>query len=96
LARKRSRVRQQEFAFRTWGGARKGAGRKPAGARAGVSHRARPALAARHPVHVTVRLRAGLPSLRRRATREVIERAMALGAERFGFRLVHCCGRDGA
>jgi len=44
--------------------------------------------AARHPVHVTARIRAGLPSLRREATRALLELALARGADRFGFRLV--------
>ena len=81
------RVRQHDFTFRGWGGARPGAGRKPTGARPGVRHREREVLSARHPLHVTVRLRAGLPSLRREATRHAIERAFSSGAERFGFRL---------
>ena len=87
MARRRRRVRQHELAFRGWGGARPGAGRKPKGARAGVSHAARPALSAHHPVHATVRLRAGLPSLRRDSTRAVVERAIAAGSGRAGFRL---------
>jgi REP element-mobilizing transposase RayT len=36
-----------------------------------------------------LRLRAGLPSLRRERARLAIERAFSLGAERAGFRLVH-------
>ena len=47
------------------GGRRAGAGRKPNGPEAGVDHRTRAALASRFPVHVTVKLRAGLPRLRR-------------------------------
>jgi putative transposase len=39
-------------------------GRKPNGPRAGVSHLRRPAHCHRHPLHVTVRVRQGLPSLR--------------------------------
>jgi putative transposase len=39
-------------------------GRKPNGPRAGVSHLRRPVHCHRHPVHVTVRVREGLPSLR--------------------------------
>ena len=42
------------------GGRRAGAGRKPKGEKAGVSHRERAALAMRFPVHVTVKLRQGL------------------------------------
>ncbi|MCU0866380.1 MAG: hypothetical protein MUC36_21560, partial [Planctomycetes bacterium] len=50
----------------THGGRRAGAGRKPNGDRAGVPHDTRSALAARFPVHVTVKLREHLPPLRRR------------------------------
>ncbi len=60
----RERVRQVEFGFANWGGKRKGAGRKPKGEKAGVSHAKRPALVARFPVHVTLKLVQGLPSLR--------------------------------
>ena len=89
MARSRRQVEQHELEFRSWGGARRGAGRKPSSERARVSHRARPTVAARHPRHVTVRLRDGLPSLRNDVTRRVLERAFTRGAERFGFRLVH-------
>ena len=82
-------MRQHEMSFRSWGGARRGAGRKPSGERARVSHDARPALAARHPVHVTTRVCAGLPNLRRDAARRAIERAISRAAERLGARLVH-------
>src|SRR5262245_29007489 len=85
----RAVLRQGSLFERGWGGARRGAGRKPQGARPGVPHRPRAALAARHPVHVTVRVRTGLPSLRGAQVRPVIFTALAAGAERFGFRLVH-------
>ena len=49
----------------TWGGRRAGAGREPLPGRRRVSHRRRPIHDARCPVHVTLRVRAGLPSLRR-------------------------------
>jgi REP element-mobilizing transposase RayT len=75
--------------FTSWGGARRGAGRKPKGERASVSHVARPALAARHPVHVTLRLRAGFPNLRRDPARRAIERVIACAADHLGARLVH-------
>jgi putative transposase len=45
------------------GGWRKGAGRKP-GPRPGVQHRRRPIHRAVNPVNLTLRARAGLPSLR--------------------------------
>ena len=79
---------QQTFGFVRWGGKRKGAGRKPKGERAGVSHKTRTRFAARFPVHVTVRLRKGLPSLRRKRAWRVLRRCFAKGGERFGFRLI--------
>ena len=79
----------QELPFPARGGQRKGAGRKRVGERPRVSHKPRPKLACRHPVLVTVRVRAGLPSLRRANSLHVLERAFAAGSERFGFRLIH-------
>jgi putative transposase len=61
------RPRQQELPFRTWGGKRANAGRKRTRpGRPCVPHRARPAHRAAHPVHVTLRARAGLPPFRDR------------------------------
>lgn len=71
------------------GGRRAGAGRKPVGRKAKVSHRTRCAVAIRHPAHVTVTLRRKLPSLRQPREYAVIRRAFQRGKERFGFRLVH-------
>jgi REP element-mobilizing transposase RayT len=90
--RARPRVRQHDLAFKSWGGARPGAGRKPRsreGGRSRVTHATRPALDAAHPVHATVRLREGLPSLRRVEARRAVARAFASSRERFGFRLIH-------
>jgi len=82
-------MRQCAFRFRTWGGARARAGRKPTGARAGVSHRRRPAHAKCHPLHVTLRVRRGLTALREHRLFLEVRRALVAGRERFGFRLVH-------
>ena len=51
---------------RTWGGRRAGAGRKKKGDkdRTFVAHQARPVHKKRHPTHVTVRARKGLPNFR--------------------------------
>ena len=57
-------MKQLALELKTWGGKRKGAGRPPSGLRAGVSHLLRPALARRHPVHVTLRLCEGVGYLR--------------------------------
>src|SRR5262249_53817234 len=71
------------------GGKRPGAGRKPKGARAGVPHRKRPALAPRFPVLVTARLFERMPSLRKDATLATLRRAFAAASERNGLRLIH-------
>jgi hypothetical protein len=89
------RPKQQTFGFVRHGGARRGAGRKPKGKRAGVSHAKRPALASRFPVHVTMKLAKGLPGLRRPAIYRVLCEAFDKSRERAGrleggvFRLVH-------
>jgi putative transposase len=70
-------VRQAELVFRAWGGARRGAGRKPKGERAGVPHVSRPSDKKRFPLLVTSRLRSGLHSLRHEREAECIRHAMA-------------------
>jgi hypothetical protein len=73
----KTRVRQQEFGFTNWGGKRRGAGRKPKGGRALVSHARRARLAARYPVLVTMRLVAGLASLRAKGAHASLRDAFA-------------------
>jgi putative transposase len=80
---------QRAFKWRTWGGKRRGAGRKPAGERAGVAHVERAVLAPRFPVHATWRMSKGVWNLRTRRCFGALKRAMYAGATRFGFRLVH-------
>src|SRR4051812_16845088 len=82
-------MRQRSFEFRSWGGRRRGAGRKPAGARAGVRHQPRAVLAARFPVHVTWRMQPTVWNLRTRRCFTALARAFYGGANRFGFKLVH-------
>jgi REP element-mobilizing transposase RayT len=82
------RARQRQFEFRSHGGPRPGAGRKPNGDTAGVPHAKRAPLAARHPVHVTLKLAPGIESLRKRRTHAVVRTALAAGSARFGLRLV--------
>ena len=79
---------QTEFTFRAWGGKRKNAGRKPMGNKPKVPHAARPLLASRHPVHVTLKVARRIPNLRRSAMFAVIRRSLELGKERFAFRVV--------
>ncbi|MEQ9497470.1 MAG: transposase [Deltaproteobacteria bacterium] len=80
---------QLAFHLRTWGGRRKGAGRKPVGARASVSHRTRPSVSVHQPLHVTLRVREAVPNLRTSTMFRAVRAALEAGAERFGFRLVH-------
>ena len=87
MSPRRRSVRQHELVFRTWGGARKGAGRKPSNRRARAVHSARPIHDARHPLHVTLRLCEGIPSLRGHLVRSRILRAFEIGGDRFGLRL---------
>jgi len=58
-----------------WGGRRRGAGAKP-GRRRRVPHRRRPFHARRFPLHVTLRIREGLPSLRTPALASLIRRCI--------------------
>src|SRR6184192_1578346 len=82
-------ARQRELRFRTWGGRRKGAGRRPNGPRPGAAHLTRPSLAARFPVHATWRMTKHVWNLRTQRCFGALSRAMHAGAVRFGFRLVH-------
>jgi REP element-mobilizing transposase RayT len=54
-----------------------------------VPHKTRTALPARFPVHVTLKLRPGLPSLRRRDAYAVLVQAFDAVNERPDFRVVH-------
>lgn len=83
-----SKTPRQLDLFR-WGGRRRGAGRKPKGARPGVSRRTREDFPARHPLLVTVRMRAGLPSLRAPHVRRALFDALRAVSETADFRVVH-------
>ena len=78
---------QREFGFVRLGGKRCGAGRKPKGERAGVSHAARSQLKGRFPVLVTMRLVAGLPSLRANGEHALVRQALH-ASTREDFRVV--------
>ena len=82
---------QQRLRFRgeNWGGKRKGAGRKPKFERAGVAHRRREKVTRHLPVHVTMKLRKGLPSLRRRRESRALFGVFGKVCEGAGFRVTH-------
>jgi hypothetical protein len=54
-----------------------------------VAHVQRPALTAKHPLHVTIRFVAGLPSLREPVLLARVRAALRAGKERFGLRVCH-------
>jgi putative transposase len=74
-------------AAKTWGGARKGAGRKPRG-RPSMPHVTRPKVDPRYPVQVTIRATPGLPSLRSPRVFGALRRAIAR-ASVDRFRVIH-------
>jgi REP element-mobilizing transposase RayT len=68
-----------------WGGRRAGAGRKRRTKE--LPHETRPVHKERFPVHVTLRIRRGLPSLRQERRFARIKRAFRYGCDRFGMRM---------
>jgi putative transposase len=83
------RGRQQELLWKTHGGRREGAGRKPRRENVGLQpHSARPAFEARVPVHVTMRAMRGVPSLRSEVIAAIVVGEIAR-ASKDGFRVVH-------
>jgi len=90
MRRRGKREEPEQLAlFKKRGGKRRGAGRKPKGRRAGSPHTTRPALKARHPVHIVLRAVAAVGSLRRRFTYKAIREATLTTARREDFRIVH-------
>jgi REP-associated tyrosine transposase len=87
--RARRREPEQLALFKKRGGKRRGAGRPPKGARAGSSHKERPFLHARYPVHVVLRTVRAVGSLRRRRVYQAIRQATLTVARREDFRIVH-------
>jgi REP element-mobilizing transposase RayT len=74
----------------SWGGRRKGAGRRRApGVRPGVEHETREPVTRHEPVHVTMRLVRGLRSLRSRDTYAIVKQAIEVAIKRDGFAVVH-------
>jgi hypothetical protein len=69
-------------------------GGRPRGPRPIVLHRRRKAFLAEHPCHVTLKVRAGLPSLRLPAVVREIEATFRRASEREDFRRVHYSIQD--
>ncbi|MBL8899320.1 MAG: transposase [Planctomycetes bacterium] len=85
----RRKDQQLEFDFRQHGGKRKGAGRKPKNAEPGMPHRQRAKKKRGEPLHITVRLADGLPSLRRGGAATLVLAALSASSVRHGMRIVH-------
>ena len=71
------------------GGKRRGAGRKPKGRKAGVSHRPRPHFDKPMAVHVTLRVRDHVWNLRSSRSFRMIRQCLAGALGRFGLRVIH-------
>jgi REP element-mobilizing transposase RayT len=81
--------KQVELQFRTWGGKRAKAGRKPGPGRKGlVAHAKRPTLAGKTPVHITMRAVRGTWQLREQIVFKSVRRQLAK-ASRGETRIVH-------
>ena len=92
MARARARTRrtrQLALPLRTWGGARRGAGRKPEGDRPLVRHRHRGPLTRHHPVHATLRVRPHVWNLRSRRAMRVIASRIAAANRVGALRVTH-------
>ena len=86
---KRQRPVQVSIHWRTHGGRRRGAGRKPKGKRAGVPHRSRGDVLPTTPVHVGLKVAAEIGNLRHPTLFGPLRAAIYEGADRFGMRVVH-------
>ncbi len=71
------------------GGARPGAGRKPKGERAGVSHHRRPAIDAEHPALITFEARDEVPNLRSPAVHAILRDCVRQVNAHEGLAIVH-------
>jgi putative transposase len=81
-------MRQLALGLPQRGGKRRGAGRKPKGRRALVSHRSRPRFEKAAAVQVTLSVARHVWNLRSRRCFEIIEVCLAAARERFGLRVI--------
>jgi len=87
MARRARKHHIQQDLFRI-GGKRRGAGRKPRGARAGSDHQTRPTFRDRHALHVTLRVLPEVGNLRRDEIYQAVRSAAAVAARRGRVRIV--------
>lgn len=87
--RARKRHVQQSFEFRTWGGKRKGAGRRPRGRKSSERHEVRPDLKVGSVLLITLRAGADVPNLRTPLGYHAFRFALYPTLARTDFRIVH-------
>jgi REP element-mobilizing transposase RayT len=80
---------QQSLELKTWGGKRRGAGRKPRGARRSIPHTAREQVRPYQPVHVTLRVAELVWNLRSERSYRIIDASLRASRRRRDFRVVH-------
>ncbi len=89
-----SKLEQKTLTFRSWGGARAGAGRPKSAGRGRVAHRTRVRLKSYEPQHTTLRLSSDVANVRRWRVFAEIVPAIAR-AQREGFRVIEFSVQDG-
>ncbi len=80
---------QQSLELKTWGGRRRGAGRRSARLRGAVPHTPREEIRPYQPVHVTLRVAEPVWNLRSERSYRVIDAALRAARRRADFRVVH-------
>jgi REP element-mobilizing transposase RayT len=80
---------QQSIEFRSWGGKRRGAGRKPRTSRRAAPHTSREEVRPYQPVHVTFRVAEWVWNLRSERSYRIIDAALRGVRRRPDFRVVH-------
>jgi REP element-mobilizing transposase RayT len=86
---RRSRKRHVQQELFGCGGKRRGAGRKPKGARAGSPHEARPKITPNQALHIVLRVVPAVGSMRRRALYKAMRDATITAGLRERIRIVH-------
>lgn len=89
MSRQRKRHVQVAFEFSTWGGKRKGAGRKQTRKRKSQPHRRRQRVTANDAVHVSLRVSEVITNMRRGDAYKAIRRAIVATLKRTDFRITH-------
>src|SRR5690606_23944955 len=85
----RKRHIQQPLVFRTWGGKRKGAGRRQVNERKSQPHRKRREITPNQAILVTLRVAPDVRRMRRRDAYRALRKSLLVVLARTDFRVVH-------